>query len=214
MFVGHYAPALLARAAVPESRLWMLFLAAQGLDVGFDLLAIAGIERVDLREGVSGPGALDLQWMPYTHSLASALLVGVACAAVGRRVGRTREGIAIGLVTAAHWFFDWLVHPPDLHLGYSAAPRLGLGLWSWPWLAHALEIALLLGSAAILANRLKRGRGRLAALVGALCLAQGVFALAPAPDAVVPVLALALTSTVAFAVAATRILPDTPPAGG
>jgi hypothetical protein len=205
MYVGHYAPALVARGLVPECRLWTLLLAAQGLDVLFDALALAGIERVEVREGVRGPLAMDLQWMPYSHSLVSALGLGAVCAAIGLAVGRRREGLAIGAVVASHWLGDLLVHGPDLHVGLGAEPRVGLGLWTWPLVGLALELGLLLGGAAFLAPRLERGRRALVRLVAAMCLVQALVAFAPAHGSASMLLAVALASNLIWPLAARRI---------
>lgn len=205
MYVGHYAPALLARALVPECRLWTLLLAAQGLDVLFDVMALAGVERVVLREGVRGPLAMELQWMPYSHSLVAAVGLGAICAAIGFTSGRRREGLAIGAVVAVHWLGDWLVHVPDLHVGLGAEPRVGLGLWTRPVLALAVELGLLVAAAAFLRPRLERGRAALVRLVAAMCAVQALVAFAPAEGSVTVLLVLALASNLAWPLAALRI---------
>ena len=34
------------------------------------------------------------------------------------------------------------MHRPDLPLLFAGGPRLGLGLWNWPWVELGLELAL------------------------------------------------------------------------
>jgi hypothetical protein len=144
--------------------------------------------------------------MPYTHSLASAVATGGAVAALGAWTGRARAGAAMGAVVASHWALDWLVHTPDLHLGFGAEPRLGLGLWRWPIGSLALELALLLGAAALLGWRGRGIRRRaLWRLIGALCVAQLLFAVSPAPPAPLALLLLAALSSVAFIGAAALV---------
>lgn len=54
MFIGHFAPALAARAASPESpRLGTLFLAGQLVDWAFFTFAIFGIERLRIVPGIT-----------------------------------------------------------------------------------------------------------------------------------------------------------------
>src|SRR5438128_12162196 len=68
LFVGHYSPAFVAKAAAPRVPLWTLLLAAQFVDILWSLCVFAGIEHVRLVPGLpSNP--LDLYHMPYTHSL-------------------------------------------------------------------------------------------------------------------------------------------------
>src|SRR5690606_33674329 len=67
MFVGHYAPALVAKAVEPRVPLWALFLAVQLVDVAWALLVLLGVERAHLDATLaSNPLALD--HMPFTHS--------------------------------------------------------------------------------------------------------------------------------------------------
>ncbi|MCB9687965.1 MAG: hypothetical protein H6735_23195 [Alphaproteobacteria bacterium] len=178
MYVGHFAPAFLAKAGFPEVPLWSLFLAAQGLDFVFDGLGAVGLERVVLVPEVRGPLALDLQWLPYSHSLLAAVAWSAVVGLGFGLAGRWKQGALLGAVVLSHWFGDLLVHVHDLHLGLGAEPRLGLGLWNWPLTALIVELALLIGGAAAWWWRGAPGR-RLAWLTGALCVAQIGFALGP-----------------------------------
>jgi uncharacterized membrane protein HdeD (DUF308 family) len=50
----------------------------------------------------------------------------------------------VGAAVFSHWILDLIVHRPDLPL-YDDSYKVGLGLWNYPALAFALEIALLFG---------------------------------------------------------------------
>jgi uncharacterized membrane protein HdeD (DUF308 family) len=54
----------------------------------------------------------------------------------------------VGGAVFSHWILDLLVHRPDLAL-YDDTYKVGFGLWNYPALAFALEIALLFGGIAI-----------------------------------------------------------------
>ena len=69
MMTGHYAPAYALKSRFPETPLWQLFLGVQALDVMFFVLVPLGIERVVLDPTARMPLAMDLQFMPYSHSL-------------------------------------------------------------------------------------------------------------------------------------------------
>src|SRR5262245_20262667 len=126
MFAGHFAPALAAKARFPELALWKLFLACQAVDLLFDVLVPLGVEIIELK-GERGPLAIELQWMPWSHSLVVVLLYASACAGVGALAGRPREGLVLGAVLGSHWPLDLLVHAPDMPLWWGE-PCLGLGL--------------------------------------------------------------------------------------
>ena len=147
MFVGHYGPALAGKAAKKSVPLWVLFLAVQLLDVFWSIFVLLGIEKVRIVPGITVTNPLDLYYMPYTHSLVAAIVWSVGAGLVYRGV-RSGDGWAgAGLVGGAvfsHWVLDLLVHRPDLAL-YDDMLKVGLGLWNYPVVASALEIASLFG---------------------------------------------------------------------
>ena len=89
MFAGHYAPSF-AFARPARVPLWVLFLAAQFVDILWAALVLAGVERVRLVPGFTASSPLALEYMPYSHSLTAALawalLLGASIMTVfGRR---------------------------------------------------------------------------------------------------------------------------------
>lgn len=160
MLAGHYAPAYALKRRFPEAPLWALFLAVQAVDVAFFALVGIGAERMRLVPGAEGPLALDLVAMPWTHSLAAAVLYGAATAGLATAAGRPRLGAALALAVASHWFADWLVHLPDLQLAPGLGTRVGLGLWRTPLLGFAVEIGLLAAAFLWLRPALEPGRAR------------------------------------------------------
>ena len=189
MFIGHYAPALIAAAHPRAPRLGTLFVAAQLVDLAFFALALVGVEHFRLTPQATVTNALDLYDMPYTHSL-----LGTFGFAAGWVVGARVRGAAAAtawlgaLVVASHWALDWLVHAPDLTiLGYGW--RHGLALWNWPMIEMPLELALVALALVFYASRTSaRGRAGDAALPVlslALLAAQLVDWLKPQPTAIV-----------------------------
>ena len=127
----------------------MVSFAVQFVDVLWAIFVLLGIEKVR-RPRHHGDQSLRPH-MPYTHSLLAALL-WAAVAAIGYRyLSRLNDWLAAALVGAAvfsHWILDLIVHRPDLAL-YDNSHKVGLGLWNFPALAFALEIALLFGGIAL-----------------------------------------------------------------
>lgn len=176
MFIGHYAPALVAAARPKAAGLGTLFVAAQLVDIGFAVLLVPGIEAMRIVPGITAMNPMDLYHMPYTHSLLGAVLWAVlfgllVWAATRRRVAAT----GAALVVLSHWLLDLVVHIPDLTL-YGAPPKLGLGLWDHPYAAMPLEIALIGGAIAYYARctRAPTGNFRLALLVILLLALQAI----------------------------------------
>ena len=147
MFVGHYGPALAGKAVKKPVPLWVLFLAVQLLDVFWSIFVLLGIEKVRIVPGITFVNPLDLYYMPYTHSLEGAILWSVGAGLVYRSVRKGDGWPGAGVVGGAvfsHWLLDLLVHRPDLAL-YDDTFKVGLGLWNYPVVASALEIASLFG---------------------------------------------------------------------
>jgi hypothetical protein len=147
MFVGHYGPSFVAKAARKTIPLWTLFLAVQLLDVFWSIFVLLGIEKVRIVPGITVTNPLDLYYMPYTHSLVAAILWSVVAGMVYRGVRSGDGWPGAALIAAAvfsHWVADLLVHRPDLAL-YDDTVKVGLGLWNYPVAASALEVVSLFG---------------------------------------------------------------------
>src|SRR5215470_19351713 len=69
MFAGHYGVSFLVKTAEPKLPLWLLFLAAQFVDVLWAPFVLVGIEHYRVVPGITASLPLDLYYMPYSHSL-------------------------------------------------------------------------------------------------------------------------------------------------
>ena len=208
MFVGHYAPSFAIRAIRPEVPLWLLFVAAQLVDIAWATLVLAGVEKVRIVPGITAANPLDLYYMPFTHSLVAALAWSVAAAVAARAIFRWKGWAAaawVGVAVASHWVLDLIVHRPDLPL-YDDMAKVGLGLWNFVALSFAVEAAAL---GAGLAMYLKRTRGVTAVgrygpvvFVGAMLAVQVATLFTPPPPSTTALGVTGLAIYVAFAVIA------------
>lgn len=143
MIVGHYGATFACKSTAHALPLWLLFLAVQFVDILWCIFILLGIEKARLVNRT-----LDLYYMPYTHSLAGALLwsalAGVTYLVIARKIGKQAATLAffLGLAVFSHWILDLLVHHPDLPL-YDNAHKVGLGLYNYPVAEFALEVAVL-----------------------------------------------------------------------
>lgn len=147
MFTGHYGAAFAAKRVDPDPPLWVLFLAAQWLDVMWGIFLLAGVEKLRIRPGFMAMTPLDLYSMPYSHSLPAALLWSAAAAGayrLWRGPGARRGALVVGAAVFSHWLLDLLVHAPDLLL-WPGGAKVGLGLWNHPAVEWPLELGVLLG---------------------------------------------------------------------
>jgi hypothetical protein len=190
LFAGHYSFSFAGKALAGEEGdkripLWLLFLAVQWIDVMWSIFVLLGIEKVRIVPGITASNALDLYYMPYTHSLLGVLcwsvLAYVVCQLVPSLRGR-RTGLILAVAVFSHWILDLIVHRPDLTL-YDSVGKMGFGLWNYRGAAFALEMALLFGGAAMLYQSAAH-RGRLIGFVIFLVALQvfGTFFFPPPPS--------------------------------
>ena len=142
MFVGHYAAALVAKAAEPRAPLWTYVLGCQLIDVAWGGFVMAGIEKLRIDPTLLGSN-LDLYSMPYTHSLPAVVAWSLVAALLVRFALKLpwRAAVAVGLVVFSHWVLDFIVHRPDLPLWFGG-PKVGLGFWNLPLSERVVEIGL------------------------------------------------------------------------
>jgi membrane-bound metal-dependent hydrolase YbcI (DUF457 family) len=106
----------------------------QFLDILWAPFVLLGIEGLRIVPGFTRSNALDLYYMPYTHSLVAALLwsgVGSLAYQLPARPSQPRASAIVGVAVFSHWVLDFIVHVPDLPL-YDNSAKVGLGLWTAP----------------------------------------------------------------------------------
>jgi len=174
MFIGHFAPAMIAARHKDAPSLPVLFIGAQLVDWAFFGLLLTGAEKMRVTPGISAMNPMDLYHMPYTHSLLGSAIFALAFGALIFAATRNRTGALIAAaVVLSHWFLDLLVHVPDLTLAGSP-PKMGFGLWNHPSIEMPLELALTFGSLWLYAKIAKPKVLPLTSLAGVLLLLQAV----------------------------------------
>jgi hypothetical protein len=184
MFIGHFAPALVAATHKDAPSLPVLFIGAQLVDWAFFALLLTGHEAMRVSPGISVMNPMDLYHMPWTHSLVGSIAWGAAFGLLISLWTRRRTAALLAFaVVVSHWLLDLIVHVPDLTIAGSA-PKLGLGLWNHPMIEMPLEIGITLG--ALWWFKAKTGARTMpvAMLAGVLLLLQAVNWFGPPPTEV------------------------------
>ncbi len=188
MFIGHYGAALAAKAPEKRLPLWLLFLAVQWLDVMWSGLVMLNVEKLHVVPGFTQGSALDLYYMPYTHSVLGALAISAAFGAVAALFVRERRAALFAVAAGAvfsHWLLDLVVHVQDLPL-WGDGFKVGFGLWRNLWISFPLEIATLVAGAIVYAravpSRNPNGDRWLWAFVAAMTAMQAFGSFGPAPE--------------------------------
>lgn len=155
MFIGHWAPAMVAATHKDAPSLPILFIAAQLVDWAFFLFLMFGVEGMRVTPGISVMNPMDLHHMPYTHSLLGSVLWAAGFGALVFAFSRNRTAAVItALVVVSHWFLDLIVHVPDLTIAGSP-PKMGFGLWNYPAIEMPLELAITFGALWLYARKAK-----------------------------------------------------------
>ncbi len=150
MFLGHYAVALAAKKAAPQTSLGTLFIGAQFIDLLWPIFLLAGVEHVRLDPGNTAVTPLDFYHYPYSHSLLGVVLWSVALGGVYYGIRRSWRGsLVLGGAVLSHWVLDLLTHRPDLPLGFSGDARAGFGLWNSLPLTMIVELGMFAGGLAL-----------------------------------------------------------------
>ena len=125
MFVGHYGVAFAAKPIETRVPLWVWFIAVQWLDVVWSILVLVGIEKLHIVPGFTEANALDLYYMPYTHSLPGSIVLshpwGYRCA-VHQCKSLGNDPACRGRV-----FFTLAPRPCGSHPGFAALRQCGQG---------------------------------------------------------------------------------------
>ena len=147
MFLGHWALGLAGKRIAPAVSLGTLFFAAQFADLLWPTLVLAGVERFEIRPGLTAVTPLDFVSYPWSHSLLAmagwGLLVALGWRLVRGRSATFLAGATLAGLVVSHWLLDFVTHRPDLPLAPGASPRVGLELWSSLPLSLAAELGLL-----------------------------------------------------------------------
>lgn len=198
MFIGHFAPALVAAAHKDAPSLPVLFIGAQLVDWGFFIFALVGVESMRITPGMTAMNPMDLYDMPYTHSLIGSIAWAAAFGIIISLWLKNRmASIIAAAVVLSHWFLDVLVHTKDMTITGNP-PKLGLGLWNHPEVEMPLEIALTIGALWFYARATGGWDHRITGLAVALLAVQGYNWFAPPPTEMS--MAMPISALLAFGV--------------
>jgi hypothetical protein len=206
VLIGHYAPALVLHRTRPSIPLWVLFIAAQAVDVLWGIFVLTGAEHVRMVPGFTESNPLDLYDMPYSHSLVAAVVWSVGLAALWRAFRSSKQWLGeapiIGLAVASHFVLDLVVHVHDLPVAATDGTKLGFGLWNYRELALLVEGGIFVAAAVVWLQRRANRQPRAALVLGAMTVLLVASFYIPAPPTPAMMALAGLTTYAACAVAA------------
>jgi membrane-bound metal-dependent hydrolase YbcI (DUF457 family) len=204
--IDHAATALIIKRRFPSVSLVPLLVSVQAMELAWVTLNYLGVERTTTESTVRSVADIHLAYMPYSHSIGTALVAALAAwLVIEKGFRRAILGRAVALGIMSHLILDLLTHGHDIVLWPGlASPRLGLGLYaSAPFAAFIVE--LLYG---ILCWRIYRGsRGLLALIViGNLANLSFFSAAIPGPESYLAGRPMLVVTVVFVQIVATLVL--------
>lgn len=142
--VNHAATALLLKRRYPSVPMTPLLVSVQAMELVWIVLTYLGIEYTTTETTVRSVADIHLTYMPYSHSVGTAVGVALLVWLVLEKGFRQKAlGRAIGLGIVSHLILDLAVHGHDIVLWPGlATPKLGLGLNdSAPFAVFLVELA-------------------------------------------------------------------------
>jgi hypothetical protein len=140
--INHAATALIIRRRFPAPMVWLL-ISVQLMELLWLLFNYLGLEKTTTENTVKSVSDIHLAFIPYSHSIASAVILGVAAWLVcAKGLRKPVAGLAMGLGVLSHLILDLITHAPDIPIAPGIdQPKFGLGLYgAAPLAAFVVEI--------------------------------------------------------------------------
>ena len=182
MLIGHYGAGFALKKFAPRVSLGFIFLAVQFVDIVWAVLVLVGIEKLRITPGFTATVPVEPLYQPFSHSLATSLILTIIIYLVIRitawkESGRARSALVLAVAILSHFLLDLPVHTPDLPLLGWDSYKLGFGLWNNPAATHVLEWGIYLAGFLIYMRSIWRSAGirkYFAALFGIALFALGM----------------------------------------
>ncbi len=129
--INHAAAALVVKRIFPDVPMLWILISVQFMELIWVVLNFLGIERTSTEKEVADVSDIHLEYMPYSHSVAT--MTGMAFLAwfmIAVVLHKPDIGLAVGIGIVSHLLLDLLSHGRDIALTPFTRPKIGLGLYS------------------------------------------------------------------------------------
>src|SRR5215510_4167445 len=129
--INHAATALIVKRQFPTAPMIWLLLSVQLMELLWVLFNYVGLEKTTTEPIVKSVSDIHLTFMPYSHSIASAVVLAVVTLLIFARRFQPAVGVALGVGVLSHLILDLITHAPDIQIAPGInQPKFGLGLYS------------------------------------------------------------------------------------
>jgi hypothetical protein len=135
--ISHVVTALIIKKKQPASSMLLLLISVQLAEIVWVIFNYLGWEHFSVSNG-----KLHLDFLPYSHSLFSGVLMAfISFAIINWGYKNRKLAIAFSIGVLSHIVIDMLFHEKDIRLSpFSVTPVWGLGIIGYPLLNFALEL--------------------------------------------------------------------------
>jgi hypothetical protein len=135
--INHAATVLLLKKETPTAPMWLLLLSVQFVEVLWVVFNYFGIEHFLVADG-----KLSLDFLPYSHSVFSSVVIAGISFLVINGVYKNRSlAIAFAIGIVSHIFLDVFFHEEDIQLSpFAEKPVWGLGIINMPLINFVIEL--------------------------------------------------------------------------
>ena len=139
--INHAATALIVKRRFPTAPMIWLLISVQLMELLWVLFNYVGLEKTITEPSVKSVSDIHLTFMPYSHSIASAVALAILALLIARGF-QPAAGVALGVGVLSHLILDLITHAPDIQIAPGInQPKFGLGLYSAaPLAAFVIEI--------------------------------------------------------------------------
>jgi hypothetical protein len=141
--INHAATALIIKKRYTHVPLLWLLLSVQFVEILWVLFNYLGIEMTTTEPVIDTVRDIHLAYMPYSHSLASSLVLALIAWVLIKKVsGSAVAANAVAIAVISHIVLDVVTHARDIAIiPFLSAEKVGLGLYTVPTVAFFVEMA-------------------------------------------------------------------------
>jgi len=139
--INHAATALIIKKVFPDVPIAVILVSVQLIEILWVALNFLGVEKTTTENTVKSVSDVHFSYMPYSHSVASTIVLAVAAWLIIVFGFKTVDvGTAVALGICSHLVLDLISHARDITIApFLDNRKFGLGLYEKPAAAFVFE---------------------------------------------------------------------------
>ena len=124
--INHAATALIVKRRFPTAPMIWLLISVQLMELLWVLFNYVGLEKTITEPSVKSVSDIHLTFMPYSHSIASAVALAILALLIARGF-QPAVGVALGVGVLSHLILDLITHAPDIQIAWNKSTQVWAG---------------------------------------------------------------------------------------